>query len=408
MFDALDTLVEERRIAAYGVSVETCDEALAAITRPGRGKRADHPQLLPARPLARVLPVARAAGVGIIARVPLASGLLSGRYDETTTFAADDHRTYNRHGEAFDVGETFSGVDFAVGLAAVRRLAPLLPEGATMAQFALRWIVDQPGRERGDPGGAQPRPGPRQRRRRRAGDAAGGDPGGGAAGVRRAHRPAGGRPLVRGGPVRRRRDTGPAGPLRAGWVDVGAGVGVVMAALTAGCGAAAPPSAQAPTGTVSGACPAAGVVLTAGPPDGASGLRAVPLVLVNCGTRALRVEGYPQLRILDAARSPVTVRVHRGSSVSSAVVDPEARPLVLQPGQGAAASLVWRNTLLAGETSVTGEFVLVTPPGGGAGQDVPVHLDLGGTGVVDVLAWAPYQAEVAQGVERPAPTPRGR
>ena len=79
------------------------------------------------KPLERVLPAAAAAGVGIIARVPLASGLLSGRYDEQTTFAADDHRTYNRHGEAFDVGETFSGVDFETGLAAVRRLSPLVP-----------------------------------------------------------------------------------------------------------------------------------------------------------------------------------------------------------------------------------------------------------------------------------------
>src|SRR6185503_19002995 len=71
--------------------------------------------------------------------------LLSGRYDENTTFAEDDHRNYNRKGEAFDVGETFAGVDFAVGLEAVRRLRPLVPAGATMAQFALRWILDQPG-----------------------------------------------------------------------------------------------------------------------------------------------------------------------------------------------------------------------------------------------------------------------
>ncbi len=84
-------------------------------------------------------------GVGVLARVPLASGLLSGRYSESTTFGADDHRNFNRNGEAFDVGETFSGVDFQVGLEAVRRLRPLVPEGATMAQFALRWIIDQPG-----------------------------------------------------------------------------------------------------------------------------------------------------------------------------------------------------------------------------------------------------------------------
>lgn len=96
-------------------------------------------------PIAEVLPAAREAGVGLIARVPLASGLLSGKYDEHTTFAANDHRTFNRDGSAFDIGETFSGVDFGVGLEAVRRIDPLVPAGATMAQFALRWIVDQPG-----------------------------------------------------------------------------------------------------------------------------------------------------------------------------------------------------------------------------------------------------------------------
>jgi aryl-alcohol dehydrogenase-like predicted oxidoreductase len=96
-------------------------------------------------PLDEVLPAAATAGVGIIARVPLASGMLGGRYDETTQFAADDHRTYNRHGEAFDAGETFAGVDYTTGLAAVRQLATAKPDDATMAQFALRWIIDQPG-----------------------------------------------------------------------------------------------------------------------------------------------------------------------------------------------------------------------------------------------------------------------
>jgi aryl-alcohol dehydrogenase-like predicted oxidoreductase len=145
VFDALDTLVGEGRVMAYGVSVERCDEALAAIARPGVASVQIILNALRHKPLEAVLPAARAAGVGIIARVPLASGLLSGRYDERTTFAADDHRNYNRHGEAFDVGETFSGVDFATGLAAVRRLAPVLPEGWTMTQFALRWVLDQPG-----------------------------------------------------------------------------------------------------------------------------------------------------------------------------------------------------------------------------------------------------------------------
>ncbi|TDC87402.1 aldo/keto reductase [Nonomuraea deserti] len=145
VFDALDTLVAEKRIAAYGVSVETCEEALTAIARPGVATVQIILNAFRLKPLERVLPAARAAGVGIIARVPLASGLLSGRYDEHTTFSPDDHRAFNRHGEAFDVGETFSGVDFATGLEAVRRLAPLVPPGASMAQFALRWILDQEG-----------------------------------------------------------------------------------------------------------------------------------------------------------------------------------------------------------------------------------------------------------------------
>ena len=145
VFDALDTLVAEERIAAYGVSVETRAEALTAIARPGVASVQIILNMLRLGPLEQVLPVARQAGVGTIARVPLASGLLSGRYDEHTTFAPDDHRTYNRDGSAFDIGETFSGVPFETGLEAVRRLRPLVPEGVTMTQFALRWIVDQAG-----------------------------------------------------------------------------------------------------------------------------------------------------------------------------------------------------------------------------------------------------------------------
>jgi aryl-alcohol dehydrogenase-like predicted oxidoreductase len=145
VFDALDTLVDEGRMAAYGVSVETCAEALTAIARPNVASVQIILNAFRLKPLDEVLPAAREAGVGIIARVPLASGLLSGKYDEHTTFSADDHRTYNRHGEAFDVGETFSGIDFGTGLEAVRRLMPWLSAGTTMAQFALRWILDQPG-----------------------------------------------------------------------------------------------------------------------------------------------------------------------------------------------------------------------------------------------------------------------
>jgi aryl-alcohol dehydrogenase-like predicted oxidoreductase len=145
VYDALDSMVEEGRIAAYGVSVETCEQALAAIARPNVASVQIILNAFRLKPLERVLPAAAEAGVGIIARVPLASGLLSGRYDRDTRFGADDHRNFNRHGESFDVGETFAGVDYETGLAAVERLKPLLPPGMTMAQFALRWIIDQPG-----------------------------------------------------------------------------------------------------------------------------------------------------------------------------------------------------------------------------------------------------------------------
>ncbi|MEV6349451.1 aldo/keto reductase [Actinoplanes sp. NPDC051851] len=144
VYDALDTLVQEKRIAAYGVSVEKVDEALAAIARPGVASVQIILNAFRHKPLERVLPAAAEAGVGIIARVPLASGLLSGRYTADTAFAADDHRNYNRHGESFDVGETFSGVEYETGLEAVNRLRPLVPADVTMAQFALRWIIDQP------------------------------------------------------------------------------------------------------------------------------------------------------------------------------------------------------------------------------------------------------------------------
>jgi aryl-alcohol dehydrogenase-like predicted oxidoreductase len=142
-FDALDTLVAERRIAAYGVSVETCAEALAAIARPAVATVQIILNCFRQKPLDAVLPAARAAGVGIIARVPLASGLLAGRYDETTTFPAEDHRTFNRHGEAFDVGETFSGVPFAAGVAAAREIVRCAPRDTAPALAALRWVLDQ-------------------------------------------------------------------------------------------------------------------------------------------------------------------------------------------------------------------------------------------------------------------------
>ncbi|MBK7625066.1 MAG: aldo/keto reductase [Kineosporiaceae bacterium] len=145
VFDTLDTLVGQGAIAAYGVSVETCEQALAAIARPNVATIQIILNAFRLKPLDAVLPAAREAGVGIIARVPLASGLLAGRYDETTVFGPDDHRTFNREGQAFDIGETFSGVPFEVGVKAARELSAVVPEGVSMAAFALRWVIDQPG-----------------------------------------------------------------------------------------------------------------------------------------------------------------------------------------------------------------------------------------------------------------------
>jgi aryl-alcohol dehydrogenase-like predicted oxidoreductase len=156
VFEALDEMVRAGRIRAYGVSVETCAQALTAIARPNVATVQIILNCFRLKPLEQVLPAAREAGVGIIARVPLASGLLSGRYDEHTQFAADDHRTYNRHGEAFDVGETFAGVPFDTGLAAVRELKAALDPGQSLAQFALRWVIDQPGVSTVIPGARDP------------------------------------------------------------------------------------------------------------------------------------------------------------------------------------------------------------------------------------------------------------
>lgn len=156
IFDVLDTLVDDRLIAAYGVSVETCEQALSAIARPHLASVQIILNAFRRKPLERVLPAAQAAGAAIIARVPLASGLLSGRYTEATEFAPDDHRSYNRNGEAFDVGETFAGIDYPTGVAAAREFAALvgaqLP-GVSPAQAALRWVIDQPGVTTVIPGG---------------------------------------------------------------------------------------------------------------------------------------------------------------------------------------------------------------------------------------------------------------
>jgi aryl-alcohol dehydrogenase-like predicted oxidoreductase len=148
VYDALDTLVDEGVIAAYGVSVERVEEALAAIARPHVASVQIILNAFRLKPLDEVLPAAAAAGVGIIARVPLASGLLSGRYTRDTVFAANDHRSFNRHGESFDVGETFSGVDYETGVRAAAEFTELAREAApdaTAAQVALAWIAAQTG-----------------------------------------------------------------------------------------------------------------------------------------------------------------------------------------------------------------------------------------------------------------------
>lgn len=149
VYDGLDTLVAEGAIASYGVSVETVDEALTAIARPGVATVQIILNAFRLKPLDQVLPAASGAGIGVIARVPLASGLLSGKYTKDTTFAADDHRTYNRDGSAFDVGETFSGVGFETGVQAAAEFSTLVHDvvgqDLTPAQVAIAWVWQQPG-----------------------------------------------------------------------------------------------------------------------------------------------------------------------------------------------------------------------------------------------------------------------
>jgi aryl-alcohol dehydrogenase-like predicted oxidoreductase len=142
-YEHLAALVAEGRVDNVGVSVETVHEALMAIGEPGITSIQIIINVFRRKPLERVLSEAHAAGIMVIARVPLASGLLSGRYDERTTFPENDHRNYNRNGASFDVGETFSGVPLDVGLEAARKVAALTPEGWSTAQMALRWILDQ-------------------------------------------------------------------------------------------------------------------------------------------------------------------------------------------------------------------------------------------------------------------------
>ncbi len=141
VFGILDDLVRQGKLRFYGVSVERVDEALKAITYPNVRSVQIIFNMFRIKPAELFFAAARERQVGILARVPLASGLLTGKLRHDSQFAATDHRNYNRHGEAFDQGETFSGVEYETGLRAVEALRPLVPRGMTMAQFALRWIL---------------------------------------------------------------------------------------------------------------------------------------------------------------------------------------------------------------------------------------------------------------------------
>lgn len=156
VFGVLDDLVTAGKIRYYGVSVEKIEEALKAINYPGVQSVQIIFNMFRLRPIELFFPEAIRRQVGILARVPLASGLLTGKMTKQSTFASDDHRNYNRHGEQFDRGETFSGVDYDTGLEAVEEIRKLVPPGATMAQFALRWILMHDAVSCAIPGGKRP------------------------------------------------------------------------------------------------------------------------------------------------------------------------------------------------------------------------------------------------------------
>jgi aryl-alcohol dehydrogenase-like predicted oxidoreductase len=157
VFEALDGLVAAGKVRFYGVSVETVAEALRAVERPNVQSVQIVFNMLRLKPAEQFFATANARQVGIIARVPLASGLLTGKLRRDTQFDPKDHRSYNRYGEAFDRGETFAGVDYEIGLQAVEELRRLVPEGTSLAQFALRWILMFPEISCAIPGARTPR-----------------------------------------------------------------------------------------------------------------------------------------------------------------------------------------------------------------------------------------------------------
>jgi len=142
VFEVLDELTQAGKILHYGVSVEKVEEALKAIEFPGLATVQIIFNIFRQRPKDLFLPLAKQRDVGILVRLPLSSGLLSGKITRHTAFESDDHRNFNRYGEQFDRGETFSGVDFDAALDAVEEIRKLVPEGVSMASFALRWILD--------------------------------------------------------------------------------------------------------------------------------------------------------------------------------------------------------------------------------------------------------------------------
>jgi len=141
VFEALEEMVEAGKIKNYGVSVEKVEEAMKALEYENVATVQIIFNMFRHKPADEFFAKAKEKGVGIICRVPLASGLLTGKFSKDSTFAENDHRNFNRDGEAFDKGETFSGVDFELGLKAVDELEKIKPEGLTMAQFALKWIL---------------------------------------------------------------------------------------------------------------------------------------------------------------------------------------------------------------------------------------------------------------------------
>ncbi len=156
VFDILDDLVKQGKLLHYGVSVEKVEEALKAIEYPNLKSVQIIFNIFRQRPLDLFFSEAQKRKIGILARVPLSSGMLTGKMTRESTFQADDHRQYNRYGESFDRGETFSGLDYEIGLQAVEELRALVPDGMTMTQMALRWILMSPAVTCAIPGAKRP------------------------------------------------------------------------------------------------------------------------------------------------------------------------------------------------------------------------------------------------------------